>query len=79
MGNGWASYNSRKQNPLACNYNLRLGTTFDIDFSHRTGALGLTKSSRSGGAMWGVVGPVIILVNRIHLPLNIMLEIKDNF
>ena len=43
------------------------------------GALGLTKSSRSGGAMWGGVGPVIILVNRIHLPLNIMLEIKDNF
>ena len=36
---------------LTCNYNPRLGTIFDIDFSHRTGALGLAKSSRSGGAM----------------------------
>ena len=56
---------------LTCNYNLRLGTTFDIDFSHRTGALGLTKSSRSGGAIGGWLGQ-LLFVNRIHLPAIII-------
>ena len=45
---------------LTCNYNLRLGTTFDIDFSHRTGGVGVDQIFPEWRSNWGVVGPVII-------------------
>ena len=64
---------------LTCNYNLRLGTIFDIDFRIERGRWGWPNLPGVAEQCRGWLGQLIILVNRIHLPLNVTLEIKDNF